>query len=473
MIVETATTTTPAAGDRFAVPSLCRLFQDTAGSAPAAIALRAFDGSAAITWGEYSQQVRRVAAGLAQLGVRSGDAVALMLVNRPEFHICDAGAMHLGAASFSIYNTLAADTVRHLLQNAGARVVICERRFLATIQAARRDTPVEHVVCIDGPVDGGIALEGLEALGDPSFDFEAAWRAVTPDQLLTLIYTSGTTGPPKGVELTHANMLAQLRMTAGVLPLSAGDVAPSVLPMAHVAERWGSHYRAMAHGMEVTCVADARLLPEVLKSLRPTVWGSVPRIWEKLYAGVQAALAAETDGDRRAAVQKAVDLGLSVVRAEQAAMGGDGPGPDASLLSELSHADELILSSLRAGLGLDRVRWSVVGAAPTPLHILEFFAAIGVPLRELWGMSELSTVAAVNPAERIRFGTVGPPLPGVELRIADDSEVLVRADTVMRGYRVSPRRRPRQSTAMTGCTPAISARSTTRVICGSSTARRS
>jgi long-subunit acyl-CoA synthetase (AMP-forming) len=176
----------------------------------------------------------------------------------------------------------------------------------------------------------------------------------------------------------------------------------------------------------------------VLSELRPTVWGSVPRVYEKLHAGLQAAFAAEPDEQRRLAVKRAIDIGMRVVRAEQAEARGEGPGPDEQLRVGLSGADELILSKLRARIGLDRVRWSVVGAAPTPIHILEFFAAIGLPLRELWGMSELSTVATVNPPRRIRFGTVGPPLPGVELRIADDGEVLVRSASVMRGYHGEP-----------------------------------
>jgi long-subunit acyl-CoA synthetase (AMP-forming) len=208
--------------------------------------------------------------------------------------------------------------------------------------------------------------------------------------------------------------------------------------MAHVAERWGTHYRSIAHGLEVTCIEDPTMLIDAVRKLRPTIWGSVPRIYEKLHAGLEAAFAAERDEVRRAAVQQAIEVGVMKVRAEQAAERGSGPGPDAELRDAYARADELVFSALRAGLGLDRVRWSIVGAAPTPLHILEFFAAIGLPIQELWGMSELSTVATVNPVDRIRFGTVGPPLPGLELKIAPDGEVLVRGATVMRGYRDEP-----------------------------------
>jgi long-chain acyl-CoA synthetase len=418
--------------------SICELFARTAAIAPEAVAVRTPDRSVELTWAEYRARAHDVAAGLAALGVRRGDVVALMLTNRPEFHFCDAGAMLLGATAFSIYNTLGADTVQHVLGNAGARVVICERQFLPVLEQARASTAVEHLVCVDGAGAGTLSLDALLDGGDPAFDVAGAAAAVGPDDVLTLIYTSGTTGPPKGVELTHANMLAELRATAELLPVEHGDPVPSAFPMAHAAERWGSHYRGMAHGYEIVCVDDLRTLPQILNELRPPVWGSVPRVWEKLYAGLQAAFAAEPDEAKRQAVAWAIDTGLRRVRAEQAALDGRGDGPAAELLAEAAKADALVLRALRQRLGLDDLRWAIVGAAPTSLHILEFFAAIGIPLCELWGMSELSTIATLNPPGRAKLGTVGLPLPGVELRLAGDGEILVRGAIVMRGYRGEP-----------------------------------
>ena len=274
--------------------------------------------------------------------------------------------------------------------------------------------------------------------GAADFDFEAAWRAVRPDDVLTLIYTSGTTGQPKGVELTHANMLAELAATAELLPVQFGDAVPSAFPLAHAAERWGSHYRGMVHGYETVSVDDLRMLVPVLAELDPPVWGSVPRVWEKLYAALQAGFAAEEDPTRKQAVDWAIGVALRKVHADQEALAGRGDGPSQALLLEYAEADAAVLRTLRQKLGLDGMRWTIVGAAPTPRHVLEFFMGLGVPLCELWGMSELSTIATLNPPGRAKLGTVGLPLPGVELKLADDGEVLVRGPIVMRGYRGDP-----------------------------------
>src|SRR4051812_16602939 len=182
--------------------TMCEAFQATAADHPELVAMRTPGGTSEITWAEYAARVRSVAAGLAALGIERGDTVGIMLLNRPEFNIVDAAAMHLGATPFSIYNTSSPEQVAYLFGNAGNRVVITERQFLPTIEAADVQG-IKDVVVID---DG---LGELEAGGDPSFDFDAAWRAVEPDDLITLCYTSGTTGPPKGVQLTHANLIAE------------------------------------------------------------------------------------------------------------------------------------------------------------------------------------------------------------------------------------------------------------------------
>jgi long-subunit acyl-CoA synthetase (AMP-forming) len=420
------------------VRSLCEAFQRTAAAQPEAVALRTAGGGTRITWDEYARRVARIAAGLSGLGVRRGDTVALMMTNRPEFHLCDTAAMHLGAAPFSVYNTLPAEQIAYLFRNAGNRVALCESQFVPLVRAAAAASSVEHVICVDGAPEGTTAIEVLEAGADGDFDLGAAWRRVEPSDLLTLIYTSGTTGPPKGVEITHANMLAQLRGTTALLPLMPGDRSISYLPSAHIADRWASHYSAMTFGVEITSVGDPRAVAAALPEVRPTVWGAVPRVWERLHAALEAAVAGSPDEERRRAMRWAVDCGLRRVRAEQAALAGDGPGPDASLLTECSRADELVLTPLRERLGLDRARWLVSGAAPIAVELLEFFAAVGLPILELWGMSELSCVGTVNLPERARIGTVGVALPGLELRLADDGELLARGDIVMRGYRGEP-----------------------------------
>ena len=207
--------------------TLCEAFQTTAAERPDAIALRTPGDGVSITWAEYAQRVPRIAAGLASLGVERGDTVALMLTNRPEFNIADTGALHLGATAFSVYNTSTPEQVEFLFGNAGNRVAITERAFLPVVRAAQQRSPeLEHIVLVDGDEDGTITLDGLEEMGESSFDFDAAWRAVEPEDVATLIYTSGTTGPPKGVQLTHRNLMAEIRAVVDRLPTSRAAGSP-------------------------------------------------------------------------------------------------------------------------------------------------------------------------------------------------------------------------------------------------------
>ncbi len=413
--------------------TMCEVFQATAAARPDSPALRAAGGGQELSWREYARRVERIAAGLAGLGVRRGDTVALMMLNRPEFALLDCAAMHLGAAPFSIYNTFPAEVIGHLLRNAGCRVLACESQFVPRLLEASRGTDVEHVVCLQDGVAQTISLSQLERSGPGGFDLEQCSRAVEGEDLLTLIYTSGTTGPPKGVEITHANMLAELRGMARALPVTAGGCTLSYLPSAHIADRWASLYTGMAHGLAITYVADPADLGSALVEVRPTVWGGVPRVWEKLRAGLESAVAADPDPSARGAVRAAIDIGLEVVRRQQA---------DEALDEELvrSHADaeERVLRQLRERLGLDRAEWIVIGAAPAPRELLEFFCAIGLPLLELWGMSELSCACTTNRPRRNRLGTVGQAIAGAEVAVADDGELLVRGPLVMRGYHGEP-----------------------------------
>ena len=418
------------------VSNLCEAFQRSAAIDPDGVALRTPGGAVEVTWREYAGRVRSIAAGLAALGVERGQTVALMMSNRPEFNLCDTAAMHLGATPFSVYNTLAPEQVAYLFSNAENRVVICESVFVDRIVAA--GGKVEHIVCVDGAPEGRLSLEQVEAMGDPAFDFDAAWQAVAPDDVLTLIYTSGTTGPPKGVEITHANMLAEIAASSAVLPVTSTDRIASYLPSAHVADRWSSHYQQMVFGLQITCVADIKTIAAALADIRPTLWGGVPRVWEKIKAALEARIEGEADPQRKQGMQWAIATGIKKVRAEQAAINGEGPGPDEALLAEYAKADELVLSKIRQQIGLDDVHWSIIGAAPASMDVLEFFAAIGLPICELWGMSELSCCATINPPGRNKLGTVGPALPGVELAIAEDGELLTRGPLVMRGYRNEP-----------------------------------
>ncbi len=393
--------------------TLCEAFQRTAMIDPDAVAVRTVGDTETLSWREYAAQVRQVAAGLAGLGVRRGDTVSLMMANRIEFYLLEVGVQHVGATSFSVYNTLPAEQLTYLFDNAGTKVVMCEEAYVYRIRASGAD--IEHIVCIDGSPDGTLSVDDLLAAASDDFDFESTWRSVQPDDIVTLIYTSGTTGTPKGVEMTQANLLFEAEALQNVLGVRFGDRNTSYLPSAHIADRAMALYSQEVFGVQVTVVPDTRAVAAALSDVRPTIWAAVPRVWEKLKAAIEFAAENEPDDGRRAALQWALAVG-----GKRAAAVIDGkPVPD-EVATEWATADELVLSKLRAKLGLGELRWAVSGAAPIPKETLGFFAGIGIPICEVWGMSELSCVASTAHPSEARLGTVGKLLPGLESKIADD-----------------------------------------------------
>ncbi|MCW2689340.1 MAG: hapE6, partial [Mycobacterium sp.] len=416
-----------------AARSICELFDETTTMYADAPALHSTDGELTLTYRQYRSAVADIAGALHLRGVRHGDVVALMFDNRPEFHLVDAAVMHLGATSCSVYNTSPVADIEYVLTNSGATLAICEEAYAAKLGAAAPG--MCEIICTATGVDGTVALDDLPRPTPAEFDFEATWRAVGPDDVLTLIYTSGTTGTPKGVETTHAAMLAELELTSEVLDFRAGDRVPSAMPMTHAAQRWGTHYAGIAFGLDVTCVDDvAALLPTLVRT-RPQIWGTVPRILEKLAAGLQTKFAAETDPKKRAAVSWALEIGQAVVTAGRAD-GGAELSPE--LTTAYADADRRILAPIRQSLGLDQLRWLMVGAAPTPPHVMDFMAALGLNMVEVWGMSELGAVATINTAGVSKAETVGKPLRDIEIRTAADGELFVRGPIMMRGYRGDP-----------------------------------
>ncbi|WP_336083821.1 fatty acid--CoA ligase FadD11 [Nocardia sp. SSK8] len=411
--------------------TLCAAFQYTAAIDPGAVALRTPGDAQTMTWREYAEGVRAAAAGLAGLGVRRGDTVALMMGNRVEFYPLEVGAQHVGATSFSVYNTLSPEQLAHVLGNAGARVVICEAQYVPRLRQS--GVTLDHIVCIDDTVEGTVPVAEMIANGAPDFDFDAAWRAVEPGDVATLIYTSGTTGNPKGVETTHANLMFQAYGLGDVLGFEFGDSTTSFMPTAHIADRLTALYIQEIFGTQVTAVSDPKLIAGALADLRPTVWGAVPRVWEKLKAAIEFVVANEPDEMRRQGMQWA--LAVAAKRSEYQLAGQ--PVPE-EVVAEWATADELVLSKLRAKLGFDRLRFALSGAAPIPPQTLGFFAGIGVPISEIWGMSELSCICSVSHPRDTRLGTVGRLLAGMESRIAEDGELLVRGPLVMKGYRGEP-----------------------------------
>jgi long-subunit acyl-CoA synthetase (AMP-forming) len=413
--------------------TMAQAFRMTAAERAGEVAIRTKGDEFSITWGELRERVDALAGGQAKLGVGRGDTVALMLSNRPEFHLSDLAAMMLGATPFSLYTTYTPEQIRYLMTDARAKVLICEQQFMPQVREARRELPnLEYVIVVDGQAPlGTLALADVEG-SNPGFDVGAAVAQIEPTDVLTLIYTSGTTGPPKGVQLIHRNLSALVESTMGMIDFPRDGRVISWLPAAHIAERNAHHYLPIVFGLQITCCDDPRQVLSYLPEVRPSWFFAVPRIWEKLKAGMEAMIAGQPE-ERRQELQDAIDAGVRKVRLEQA---GE-PVPD-ELAEQVAKADAEIFAGLREMLGLDQVEAINVGAAPTPVEVLEFFHAIGLPLAELWGMSETCGAGSVNPKEKIKLGTVGPAAPGVEIKLDDDGEVLVRSDVVMIGYRNLP-----------------------------------
>ncbi|MCX6394273.1 MAG: long-chain fatty acid--CoA ligase [Solirubrobacterales bacterium] len=410
--------------------------RETAGNHGDIVAVRTADDSVSFTWSQLLGEIDLLAGGLVGLGVGRPDTVALLMGNRPEFHIADMAVVTAGGTPFSVYQTYTADQIKYLLEDAAPKVAIVSSEYLDVMLEAQAGTSLETIITVDGETDPARPI--LKAWAEvrdsnPSFDAQAAAEAVDEGDVLTLIYTSGTTGPPKGVELTHGNLLPVTRAVADLVHLQPGDRLISWLPAAHIAERDAHHYIPIVYGASITCCPDPRQIIQFLPQVRPNWFFAVPRIWEKLKAGLEAMLEAQPS-EQSAPLKQALKDATEAIQ-----IGQRGETVPAQLAAKVSEADETYFKGLRTMLGLDDVRTVGVGAAPTPPEVIEFFHAIGIELAELWGMSETCGYGTLNPAGAVRIGTVGPPSPGAEIQIADDGEVLIRGACVMKGYRNNPK----------------------------------
>jgi long-subunit acyl-CoA synthetase (AMP-forming) len=408
-----------------AAPTVTEAFELTAAACADRPALTGADGTT-YTWARYRAAVRRCASGLAGLGLRPGDTLGLLLGNRPEFHLADAAAMTLGVTTCSFYPTAPEEELRYLVDDSRAGVLVCDGGNLDRARELLRSCPGLRalvVVGAQGDGDGVRAFGDLLAAGDTA---PPAYRA-RPEDILTVVYTSGTTGPPKGVELTHRTARATGQAFLERVPLATGSRLVSYLPMAHIAERCCSHYLPMVLGADVTCCPEPEQLFTLLPAVRPHWLFSVPRLWEKLHTRLLAELDRAPEEFRRGAL-RALELGEALAGTS-----------DRELLAEYQELDESHLAPVRALLGLDAARFVHVGAAPVRGETMLFLRALGLPVGEIWGMTELCAVACVTVPGRHRMGWIGPPLPGVEVRTGPDGEVLVRGPVTMRGYRGKPR----------------------------------
>jgi long-chain acyl-CoA synthetase len=408
-----------------------------------ALQVRAGDRWAAVTWAQFGAATRRVAAWLLEEGVEEHAHVAIWSQNRPEWHIADMAVLGARCHPVPVYPTLSAEQAAYVLGHSGSAVAVVESpAILERVLAVRDRLPhLRRVAVLDGaePVsEDGFVLSWQEALrrGEaalPARDAELDRRAeaVTSGDVATLIYTSGTTGPPKAVRLTHRNVMAAV---IGVMALASAydtDRVLSYLPLAHIAERLASEFRQCVIGNAVWFTSIDRLA-EDLRAVRPSVFFGVPRIWEKVAARVHAELEGQPVVRRRLA-RWAVGVGERVADLRQS--GRPVPGP---LAARHALADRLVLSRVRAALGLDQARVVASGAAPIAPEVLRFFLALGLEICEVYGLSESTGVTTFNRPGQARFGTVGPPIPGVEVRLAEDGEILIHGATVFDGYHRDP-----------------------------------
>ncbi|MBV8951448.1 MAG: long-chain fatty acid--CoA ligase [Actinobacteria bacterium] len=411
-------------------------FAMTVASRPDATALRwrDSDGWSELTWSAYAARVAALAGAFGGLGVRPGSRVMLLLRNRPEFHIADVAAQLLRATPISIYNSSSPDQIAYLVRHSEATVAVVEAMYLDGFLASGVfPEPVRNIVVVEHAAAAGGRVAWDDALASTPVDLDAAARAVEPSDIATVIYTSGTTGPPKGVVIDQANVMwtvESLRRALGGRDPTGSRVV-SYLPMAHIAERMSSHYQGIVVGYEVTTCPEAGRVATYLPDVRPEIFFGVPRVWEKIHAGVQGVLASSPpDQQRRFA--DALELGR---RVDEARAAGDEPRAD--LAAAVEEAEGSTLRPVRELLGLDQLLTGVSGAAPLSRDVLTFFRSLGVPLSEIYGLSESSGPLTWDPF-RVRIGTVGRAIPGEEVRLGEDGEVMCRGGNVFRGYLDDP-----------------------------------
>jgi long-chain acyl-CoA synthetase len=398
------------------------------------------DGWQSLTWAQARQRVLEIAAGFAALGLAPGERVALMLPNRSEHVLADLGAVHAGGLGVTLYATLASEQIAFVAADCDARIAVLDGAGeLARWQPILEQLPGIRKVIVRDPDacpvgDPYLTWADFVALGRERFAAEPGevagrMAAIKPDNALALLYTSGTTGNPKGVLLTHRNILYEVAAAEQV-----GVIVPRVrwvsyLPLAHIAERMFSIYLPMHAVGHVHFCPDAARLVQVIGKVRPTAFFGVPRVWDKIRAGIQALLGAEQDGDKRAAVQQAMDTGRRYVASCQY---GQTTSPE--LAAQFRAADERVLGPIRGLLGLGEASSVSSAAAPLPPDVAAFFAGLGLKILDVYGMTETTGAFTANTPTEFKLGTVGRPTVGMEVMIAEDGEILARGPLTSPGY---------------------------------------
>lgn len=388
------------------------------------------------SWRDYVGETRKAARALRTLGVKSGGSVCILGFNRPEWVITDIATMLLGGAPAGIYTTCSSTEVAYIVNHAEAKVIVVENEEqLDKIRAEKANLPkLKFVVLMRGtakPSEEWVLTwdEFLaQADGTPDKAVDEAVQKLDPDGVATLIYTSGTTGPPKGVMLSHENIAWTSKIAEGLVSLRSDDCSLSYLPLSHIAEQMFSIHGPITAGCAVYFAESIDKVPDNVKEVQPTVFFGVPRIWEKFFAGVNNKLA-EATGVKAKLVNWAQSVGQRAIEVKNR-----GQVPSGVLAVEYALANKLIFSKLKPALGLGRARVCVSGAAPIAPEILQFFAGLDIVVHEVYGQSEDCGPTSFNLPGRTKYGTVGPAVPGVEVKIADDGEICVRGKNVFKGY---------------------------------------
>lgn len=430
--MSTATDRTPTAGSKQTVAGLA-----AAASRPAATAFRYPEGGTwkTMSYAELATAVDATARGLIALGVETGDRVGILAATRYEWTLADLAILAIGAVTVPIYQTNSPEECEYVIEHSGMKVLFCEdAEQLAKIATVRGACPaLGQLIVMEGTGDDAITLDALRSRGDdvPTERVHERTAAVTPDDLATIVYTSGTTGPPKGCMLTHGNVRADVDMTRKRVPADGHEVYYVFLPLAHALTRIVQFLALDAGSQLVYWRRDPTKLLDEIAEVSPTHLPSVPRLFEKIYTAANSKVS-EAGGVKAQLFTRAVATGKKVVEAER-----EGRSVNPILRVQNAVGDKLILSKIRALFG-ENIELCLTGAAPIEPDVMNFFHGAGVWVLEGYGMTETSAVATVNTIEEHKLGTVGKPIPGCEIKIAADGEVLMKGPNIFTGYWDNP-----------------------------------
>jgi len=417
------------------VADLLPLAAERYGDSPAVMSKDSSGEWVSRSYAEVGETVEKLALGLIDLGIEKGDKVSILANTRPEWTYVDFAALSVGATVVPIYQTNSAEECQYVLENSDAKAVIVEdAEQLAKVREVRDRCPaLEHVVLMTGEADDAISAAEVAERGasHEAAEWEERWSSVTPDDICTFIYTSGTTGPPKGCVISHGNYRSMLDMVLDVGALGDDELTYLYLPLAHSFALLIQFGTVALGATTAYWQRDPLKIMADLAEVKPTYFPSVPRIFEKIYTAATAA-AEKAGGMKKAVFNWAVGVGRRMRETERA-----GREPGFFLRRQYEIADKQVLSKVRNLFG-GRIKLAVSGAAPINPEILRFFDAAGVLIVEGWGMTETSTAATIATAEDFKFGTVGRPFPGCEVKIAEDGEILVKGPNIFQGYYKTP-----------------------------------